>query len=91
MFTRDAGTWTDHVSSSPVIATKEKLVEVLVETRNLKTHFPILKGVLRRPAGAVRAVDGINLTISNEHSVRLLSMEKGTFLYKQKHLNNEED
>jgi len=48
---------------SPVITTKEKLVEVLVETRDLKTHFPILKGILRRPAGAVRAVDGINLTI----------------------------
>ena len=39
-------------------------MEVLVETRNLKTHFPILKGLLRRPAGAVKAVDGINLTIT---------------------------
>jgi len=41
----------------------EKIVEVLVETRNLKTHFPILKGLLRRPVGAVKAVDSINLTI----------------------------
>lgn len=38
-------------------------MEVLVETRNLRTHFPILKGILRKPAGAVRAVDGINLAI----------------------------
>lgn len=38
-------------------------MEILVETRDLKTHFPILKGVLRRPAGAVRAVDGVNLVI----------------------------
>ena len=38
-------------------------MEVLVETRDLQVHFPILKGILRRPAGAVRAVDGINLTI----------------------------
>jgi len=38
-------------------------VQALVEARNLKTHFPILKGLLRRPAGAVKAVDGINLTI----------------------------
>jgi len=38
-------------------------VEALVETKNLKTHFPILKGLLRRPAGAVRAVDGIDLAI----------------------------
>ena len=38
-------------------------MEALVETKNLKTHFPILKGLLRRPAGAVRAVDGIDLAI----------------------------
>jgi len=39
-------------------------VEALVETRNLKMHFPILRGLLRRPAGAVRAVDSIDLAIS---------------------------
>jgi len=39
-------------------------VQALVETKNLKTHFPILKGVLRRPAGAVKAVDSVNLVIS---------------------------
>ena len=38
-------------------------MDTLVETRNLKVLFPILKGLLRRPAGAVRAVDGISLTI----------------------------
>lgn len=38
-------------------------METLVEVRNLKTHFPILKGLLRRPAGAVKAVDGVNLAI----------------------------
>jgi oligopeptide/dipeptide ABC transporter ATP-binding protein len=38
-------------------------VAVLVETRNLNTYFPILKGVWHRPSGAVRAVDGINLAI----------------------------
>lgn len=40
------------------------MVEVLVETRNLKIYFPILKGILRRPAGAVKAVDGVNLAIA---------------------------
>ena len=34
-----------------------------VEVKNLKTHFPILKGILRRPGGAVKAVDGISMTI----------------------------
>jgi oligopeptide/dipeptide ABC transporter ATP-binding protein len=38
-------------------------LDILVETRNLRILFPILKGILRRPAGAVRAVDGINLII----------------------------
>ncbi len=47
-------------------------METLVETRNLKTHFPILKGVLRRPAGAVKAVDGVNLAINNGQWVGLV-------------------
>lgn len=44
----------------------------LVEVRDLKTHFPILKGVLRRPAGAVRAVDGVNLTVERGQWVGLV-------------------
>jgi len=47
-------------------------VKVLVETRNLKTHFAILKGILRRPAGAVRAVDGIDLAIEQGRWVGLV-------------------
>ena len=39
--------------------------QMLIETRNLKTHFPILKGILRRPAGAVKAVDDVSLAISS--------------------------
>jgi len=38
-------------------------LDILIETRNLRVLFPILKGILRRPAGAVRAVDGVNLVI----------------------------
>lgn len=40
------------------------MVETLVEARNLKTHFPILKGILQRPVGAVRAVDDVSMTIA---------------------------
>jgi oligopeptide/dipeptide ABC transporter ATP-binding protein len=36
----------------------------LVDIRRLKKHFPILGGVFRRPVGAVRAVDGVSLTIN---------------------------
>jgi peptide/nickel transport system ATP-binding protein len=37
--------------------------EALLEVRGLRTWFPIRSGVLRRVAGAVRAVDGVDLTI----------------------------
>ncbi len=38
-------------------------MEALVETRDLKTYFPILRGFLRRPVAAVRAVDNVNFSI----------------------------
>jgi len=37
--------------------------KVVVETDNLKVHFPILAGVLKRQVGAVKAVDGVTLSI----------------------------
>lgn len=38
-------------------------MDVLVATKKLKTHFPILGGVFRRRVGAVKAVDGVDLII----------------------------
>jgi len=35
----------------------------MIEVNDLKVHFPIRKGLLRRVVGHVRAVDGINLNI----------------------------
>ncbi|MEM7390948.1 MAG: dipeptide ABC transporter ATP-binding protein [Verrucomicrobiota bacterium] len=38
--------------------------EVLLELQNVKTHFPLWKGMLiRKSAGVVKAVDGINLQL----------------------------
>jgi len=37
--------------------------EYLLQVDNLKTYFPIKKGLLRRTAGFVRAVDGISFAI----------------------------
>ncbi|MDF2683593.1 MAG: Oligopeptide/dipeptide transporter, ATP-binding protein-like protein [Brevibacillus sp.] len=37
--------------------------EVLLETRNLKAHFPIKAGVLQRTVGHVKAVDGVDLQV----------------------------
>jgi len=39
-------------------------LKTLVETRRLKTLFPILRGVFRHHVGDVRAVDGISLSIA---------------------------
>jgi oligopeptide transport system ATP-binding protein len=42
----------------------EKLPENILELRDVKTHFPIHTGFLvKRHAGAVRAVDGVSLSI----------------------------
>lgn len=38
-------------------------LQPLVSVRNVATHFPVLGGVLRRPIGHVRAVDGVNLDV----------------------------
>lgn len=44
----------------------------ILVTKDLKTHFPILKGLFRRPVGAVRAVDGINLTVKRGQWIGLV-------------------
>jgi len=36
---------------------------VVMETRNLRVHFPIQKGLLRRTVGWVKAVDGVSLAV----------------------------
>ena len=38
-------------------------MNILMDIRKLKKHFPIVGGILRRPVGAVKAVDGVSLTI----------------------------
>ncbi|GAB4358955.1 MAG: dipeptide ABC transporter ATP-binding protein [Immundisolibacter sp.] len=38
--------------------------DVLLQVRDLKVHFPIRRGLLQRPVGAVRAVDGVSLTLT---------------------------
>ena len=37
--------------------------KIVVSTDDLKVHFPILAGVLKRQVGAVKAVDGVTLSI----------------------------
>lgn len=44
----------------------------LVEVRDLKVHFPIQKGLLKRTVGHVRAVDGVDLTLRAGRTVALV-------------------
>lgn len=46
--------------------------EGLLELRNLKMHFPIRAGVLRRTVGHVKAVDGVDLTIRRGETLGLV-------------------
>src|SRR5712691_4722741 len=44
----------------------------LVQVKDLKTHFPIRAGLLQRPVGWVKAVDGVSFTINEGESVGLV-------------------
>jgi oligopeptide/dipeptide ABC transporter ATP-binding protein len=44
----------------------------LIEVRDLKKHFPVKKGLLRRTVGYVYAVDGVSFTIGRGETVGLV-------------------
>ncbi|MGN6727511.1 MAG: ABC transporter ATP-binding protein [Tepidisphaeraceae bacterium] len=44
----------------------------LLEVRNLKTHFPIRKGLLSRTVGHVRAVDGVSFSLRPARTLGLV-------------------
>ena len=46
--------------------------ENLLETRNLKMHFPIRAGLLQRTVGHVKAVDGVDLQIRKGETLGLV-------------------
>jgi oligopeptide transport system ATP-binding protein len=46
--------------------------EALVSVRDVKKHFPIMKGVFRRQVGAVRAVDGVSFDIYRGETLGLV-------------------
>jgi peptide/nickel transport system ATP-binding protein/oligopeptide transport system ATP-binding protein len=45
---------------------------VLLDVQDLKMHFPIRRGILRRTVGYVRAVDGVNLFIREGETLGLV-------------------
>ncbi len=50
----------------------EAATEPLVRVRDLKMHFPIFKGILKRQVGAVKAVDGVTFDIFEGETLGLV-------------------
>lgn len=46
--------------------------EVLVSVNDLKLHFPIMRGVIRRQVGAIKAVDGVSFDIYKGETLGLV-------------------
>lgn len=46
--------------------------EILVSTVNLKKHFPIRRGLLRRQVGSVKAVDGVTFDVHRGETLGLV-------------------
>ena len=46
--------------------------EALVRVENLSVHFPVYKGILRRRAGVIKAVDGISFEIRKGETLGLV-------------------
>ena len=44
----------------------------LVEVKNLKMHFPVYEGLLRRQAGVIKAVDDISLELREGETLGLV-------------------
>jgi peptide/nickel transport system ATP-binding protein len=62
-------------SPSPTSVTSDthaRLTSPLLQVRELRLHFPIRKGVLRRVVGQVKAVDGVNLTLATGQTLALV-------------------
>src|SRR5512144_2359273 len=48
----------------------------LLDVQNLKKHFPIIKGVLGRQVGTVRAVDGVSFFVRDGETLGVVNTSR---------------
>lgn len=53
-------------------AEQPQMDDRLLEVKNLKTYYPIRKGLMRRVVGQVKAVDGVNFTLRKGDTLGLV-------------------
>src|SRR5476651_2052968 len=53
-------------------AAADPTAPVIVQLDDLKVHFPIKRGVLRRTVGYVKAVDGVSIALREGHTIGLV-------------------
>jgi len=58
--------------STYVVSGTEERSEVLLRAEDLKVHFPIRRGIIRRTVGHVRAVDGVTFAIEGGRTLGLV-------------------
>ena len=61
----------DAVPTRAVVKTKTSSKEI-ISTTQLKVYFPIKKGIIRRTVGAIRAVDGVDLTLRSGQTLGIV-------------------
>ncbi len=55
-----------------MIASSSNQSAPLLDVRDLRTHFPVKRGLLRRTVGFVRAVDGVSFTVKPRETLGLV-------------------
>ncbi len=71
-FSRRGQSLTGARQDGAVPATADAAGETVLEVRDLKVHFPIRRGLLQRQAGAVRAVDGVSLSLARGRTLAVV-------------------
>jgi peptide/nickel transport system ATP-binding protein len=71
-FSRRGQSLTGARQGGAVQATADAAGETVLEVRDLKVHFPIRRGLLQRQSGAVRAVDGVSLSLARGRTLAVV-------------------